>query len=454
MSNKQTAILFSKILTKKLEETDRILPTSIGVRRVRPSNKAVVNELRRQTRAKKKRKKKQSNNEDKNEVDVDSIENDGCVNNDLEYDVEEERFEARDASSKRKCDDNDDVTIQTYNKTEERPIMLSSGENDNEHENKEGDKYGEMQKRQYHRLIVDPKIIEQEIAELNGVDRSAYSNLPAVLSPPMTYQAQIHGYISSGPRIVPNEDQIQKCETLLTENSKKYSVTGAEVNDDLARRWAKVIHESIEIEEVNRNKEKLRPLAYQIIPEPWTRSRPTLIGATLSVKSEQAEVVTSASPLNSTEISRCILSQNIRTNKSDQSSWYNKSHKIIYDCLYNQFSNLHISCGAKFGCDYLLYDTCRSARHAFAGLRVCVTHQPINDLRRDVIFPIPTPYDLSGFVRVLNTAGKLALLAMVAQSDQVDNVGRKKIHVLFVDLALEKVVTAHAHVRKRIEKNR
>ena len=46
---------------------------------------------------------------------------------------------------------------------------------------------------------------------------------------------------------------------------------------------------------------------------------------------------------------------------------------------------------------------------------------------------MPRAYDLAGYVRCLNTAGKLALLGTVVHDDQ------KGCHVSIIDLALEKV---------------
>ena len=61
-----TTILFSKNVVKDLELKYRIPPTSIGVKRIRPSNKAVLKELRRQSRSRKKKRKNQNNNSDIN----------------------------------------------------------------------------------------------------------------------------------------------------------------------------------------------------------------------------------------------------------------------------------------------------------------------------------------------------------------------------------------------------
>ena len=48
-------------------------------------------------------------------------------------------------------------------------------------------------------------------------------------------------------------------------------------------------------------------------------------------------------------------------------------------------------------------------------------------------FPLPRAYDLAGYVRCLNTAGKLALLATVIHDDEMGP------YVSIIDLALEKV---------------
>jgi hypothetical protein len=95
--------------------------------------------------------------------------------------------------------------------------------------------------------------------------------------------------------------------------------------------------------------------------------------------------------------------------------------------LLHRGTNLHLSCGSKFGCDFLVYDGPRTERHAFAGLRVLHCDKAAG-------FPLPTCYDLAGYVRCLNTAGKLALLAMVVKDDE-SNTSR----VALVDLALEKI---------------
>jgi tRNA splicing endonuclease len=107
---------------------------------------------------------------------------------------------------------------------------------------------------------------------------------------------------------------------------------------------------------------------------------------------------------------------------------------IVVSMLHRR-SNLHISCGAKFGCDFLLYDGRRDERHAFAGLRIIERDSALQ-------LPLPTTYDLTGYVRCLNTAGKLALVATVEH----DEAGE---HVAIVDLALEKILPQNKRKRSR-----
>ncbi|KAL3788484.1 hypothetical protein ACHAW5_002543 [Stephanodiscus triporus] len=131
-------------------------------------------------------------------------------------------------------------------------------------------------------------------------------------------------------------------------------------------------------------------------------------------------------------------------------------------------SGLHVACGAAFGCDFLLYDGRREDRHSFAGLRVygsvrshrggdyydevsChIDADSTSEWGGVVRFPMPSAYDLAGFVRTMNTARKIALVAMVARGGRGGRCGDKSniATIAFVDLALEKVLTAHAHVRK------
>ena len=149
---------------------------------------------------------------------------------------------------------------------------------------------------------------------------------------------------------------------------------------------------------------------------------------------------------------------------------------IVFEYLHRE-TNFYVSCGAKFGADFLIYDGPREERHAFAGLRILSP-----PLSQSSALPLPSAYSLTSFVRCLNTAGKLALLATVEEiqhskeeDDDDDDDGvvvldddvhkqeeggkdcNKKIattqyQVAFVDVALEKVLDVHKQKKKSSKK--
>ena len=93
-----------------------------------------------------------------------------------------------------------------------------------------------------------------------------------------------------------------------------------------------------------------------------------------------------------------------------------------------------------------MYDGKREDRHSFAGLRIYTC-----DKRNECKFPVPSAYDLTGFVRTMNTARKLALVATVIKDDDEEGT----VRVLIVDLALEKILSVETHKKKgNIEKRR
>ena len=87
-----------------------------------------------------------------------------------------------------------------------------------------------------------------------------------------------------------------------------------------------------------------------------------------------------------------------------------------------------------------MYDGKRDERHSFAGLRIYSS----NNKEEGIQFPIPTAYDMMGFVRSMNTARKIALIATVVRGR---GRGDTTPRVSIVDLALEKVLTAPTHIR-------
>jgi tRNA intron endonuclease, catalytic C-terminal domain len=247
----------------------------------------------------------------------------------------------------------------------------------------------------YHQLQVNNTALEEELADLRG-DRRGVP--PVLLSPPMTLQAKL---------VILNED-IQR---------PRY-----QLDDNLSKTWAISIKQGMQDAEQIRNGEDMRPMAYQVVPEVWTRLRPDTLndgvqGSLTPTANDIATTVTVTPPESSWSLVTIRQNQNL----------LDSANVVIIDLLYHH-SKLHVSCGVKFGCDYLLYDGPRHERHAFAGLRVL--SGPCN------------PYDLAGYVRGLNTAGKLALVAKVEADGKV----------ALVDLALEKILTAPTHVkRKRYE---
>jgi hypothetical protein len=209
---------------------------------------------------------------------------------------------------------------------------------------------------------------------------------------------------------------------------------------------------------------------------------------------------------------------NKNNNKSLPSTLeYDTCTNIIIEYLYTNSTNLQIACGAKFGCDYLLYDGPRNKRHAFAGLRI-IPFQVLNDNNRQqeqrqhqqqhqyqeqqeemdshkvdnsmttkehddsivisameqneeapktskqcsLHFPVPSPFDLSGYVRCLNTAGKLALLATVVPTNAViektmdgpKNKTAATHRIAIIDLALEKIVATTVNRPKKTLEDR
>ena len=245
---------------------------------------------------------------------------------------------------------------------------------------------------QYHELQINNAAIQEELADLRG-DRDGVP--PVALMPCLALQASRMG-IS-----MPTLDMV-----------------AYELDEPLAEKWAASLKESLEEAEKVRMHEDLRSMAYQLVPEVWKRLMPNM------------EQVTDEQPsLDSYEATDWSwIPMRPRMDPLD-------SDKNIVCSLLHSRTNLHISCGSKFGCDFLLYDGPRQERHAFAGLRVIPDGET------------PRAYDLHGYVRCLNTAGKLSLLARVIREGNCAKVA-------FVDLALEKILTAPRHTKRTVKKER
>jgi hypothetical protein len=264
----------------------------------------------------------------------------------------------------------------------------------------------------YLQLEVNSSAMEQELADLRG-ERDGVP--PVVLSQAMAEQAFQQGIITKDASTAVSDEKQQTQDVV--------------VDDVLGGQWAAALKESMLPAEATRQREEMRPMPYQLVPETWVRMRPTL-GELPSAREAEAEAASPPVPADEKAWSFC----QIRPTKP-----LDADLAAVVQLLHRG-TNLHLSCGAKFGCDFLIYDGSRNERHAFAGLRVL--HCDNNDATG---LPLPTAYDLAGYVRCLNTAGKLSLLATVVKDDKTNT-----RRVALVDLALEKIVqTSTRRSRKK-----
>jgi hypothetical protein len=209
------------------------------------------------------------------------------------------------------------------------------------------------------------------------------------------------------------------------------SICKTELSDEYSEKWAAAVEQSFEAALEVRAKEDMREMPYDLIPQKWTRMRP--------------RISSQASPVEPTDqgLSGVVSGDVIWVDSRLASIAFDKAIDAVVHLLHQQMPTIHVSCGAKFGCDLLLYDGPRTERHAFAGLRVFSSHVDDND---NVVWPLPTAYCLSGYVRCLNTAGKLALIAT-----KVTNTNGISC-IAIVDLALERRASVRLkRVRRRWE---
>lgn len=238
----------------------------------------------------------------------------------------------------------------------------------------------------YVKFDVEKKAIEQELADLRGVRNGV---------PPVAIPSSL-AFLGSQMG-------------LWGEQGSKLK---ALIDDELSQRWALALKESMRPAETARIAEDMRDMPYHIVPEVWSRMRPVIRDEKATVRKTPVVPLKGAAPIPIHMNSRSSMEQN-----------------AVAQVLLSG-SNINMSCGASFGCDLLLYDGNRCQRHAFAGLRVL--YQP-----NDMEFPLPTAYNMAGYVRGLNSAGKLALLAF-AVPDEPDG---ESFRVAIVDLALVKLTT-------------
>jgi hypothetical protein len=385
------AIVFDASLVKQLESPQVRIPANfVGVRRIRPHK--LLEE-----------KKKNTNNREATDVVFtvkDEHGNERRMNNQEKKALKNKLRIQKKEDRKRKRE-----LQQEYSVNENESTSLATTTN-----------LGDSNSR-YYQLAINNAVLEQELAELRG-ERSGLP--PVLLSPAMTLQAQ---------GVLPG-----------TTNGNIDQTCGLVYDHNLSIQWAQLIKASMQPAETARANEQLRPMPYQLTPEPWTRLRPNV---------EERRVETTMRPTHFEPKS----SSNNNNNNSDLHSpppkkcqWANMSCRpptsfdsdvsIIFEYLHKD-ANYYVSCGAKFGSDFLVYDGPRNERHAFAGLRVLQA--------KDGELPIPSAYSLSGYVRCLNTAGKFALLATVVKDTDKE---KPVYRVAFVDMALEKVLTAPTHKKR------
>ena len=298
----------------------------------------------------------------------------------------------------------------------------------------------------YYAMKVSQAAIEEEVAELLGASNRVP---PVVLSAPMVDEA-LHN------------DIIRRASSSGVGSSHDDEIK--EMDQPLSLLWATTLQEAMNIAEEVRSREDMRPMAYRIVPEAWHRLRPeSLLGDSQNIC--KADHQTDSKEDNKDSSNRLQIRDEEKrrwdfiSTRSGLTS-FDDDIALVYKLLYRK-TNLHVACGSKFGCDLLLYDGSREERHAFAGLRICSCTSGDNkslDESAEVVdpkdgsvvsLPLPSSYDLAGYVRCLNTAGKLALLATVIRGED-----GAESRVSIVDLALEKVLSAPTHKKRRRGKKR
>ena len=271
--------------------------------------------------------------------------------------------------------------------------------------------------------------VEQELADLRG---ERHGVPPVMIPPALAHAALVNGHILPGGdshSSLPRSTQ-----------TKQKGKTAIRIDDDLAREWAEALVGSMRPAWAVREQEDMRPMAYEIVPDVWTRLRPKALGVEKCGDAHKPLHSAETKGLENEETEQKIC----RPGKSwafvqirpPSKSSFDSDLALVAEVLH-EHTNIHISCGAKFGCDYLLYDGPRKERHAFAGLRLMTESDDSSSNGVSGAFPLPSAYCVAGFVRCLNTAGKLALLATARRDIRED--GSTVCRIAFLDLKLERV---------------
>ena len=424
-NNNKALILLDASLMKRLQTTCRLPGTYIGVRRIRPSSRHVAQAIvaakrnrkrstkkfqpprmapvaykiidpttgqeRRMTGAEKKAAKQerarlyrlqlqQAKEEYEQEIAND---NTNEINDDDKVDHQEQEAGEEEEEGEEADTNNESISDKSPPEASlETKVAETMADND-----------------KFYYFKINPASVEQEVADLRG----ERSEVPPILLSAGQAHVALTNYLT--PTLAENH---------TNEVTTAVSVANAHVppiDDNHAQKWAAALRASMMPAIQTRRAEDMRAMVYDIMPQAWARLRPPT-GSNISIPSETLEEPT---PSSDRHTLLCTLRPNLPIDKD----W-----NILMQALHG-LKDIHIGCGAKFGCDILLYDGPRSERHSFAGLRLVRS--------TDSSFPLPRVYDLTGYVRCLNTAGKLALLATVVHDNE------KGYRVSILDLALEKL---------------
>jgi hypothetical protein len=432
---RSAVMVFTAPLVQKLNQA-RLPPNYVGVRRIRPSSLSVKAKLLQEGQATTTKLKKYKSQvvfrvstADGQERRMTRQEKKGLK---LQIAMEKKKRKLESTTidkgggenkNKDQRDEHDDENeVDGESPFEKQTFVLTERDNDDDH---------------YLQLPLNSAALEQEIADLRG-ERGGVP--PVFLSPAMAIQAQ---------GILPGTSR----------TSSENCHCSVMYDQELSERWAKEIKDSMIPAETTRCKEDMRPMAYQLMPETWSRMRPDG-NQTIYDSRIQESVFATSDNTHTTTTHACTNGSGLPTvgNACDWAAGVCRSptnmdvdSALVFEYLHQQ-TGFYVSCGAKFGSDFLVYDGPREERHAFAGMRVLSSNSTRTGASTSTSLPLPTAYSLAGYVRCLNTAGKLAILATIVRDDVTDDADANNREILyriaFVDVALEKILSAPTHQKR------
>ena len=239
--------------------------------------------------------------------------------------------------------------------------------------------------------LVQVDAFDEELAALRGERRGIP---PVMLTPAATCVAQELGLFD-----------------VISQSSHRPSIKTT-LNQKLSARWAAELQQSMVPAETSRGKEDMRPMAYRLVPEVWKRLCPSSLWSSNADQDTKKNTMDDSVKMNEDKSQTTSSTAADQQQQQQQQSYslsllrnpspsYDADTYAIFRHL-NQYSNLHLACGALFGCDFLLYDGRREERHSFAGLRVYSGSGNNRDATstqdvgvKGAKFPIPTAYDMT-----------------------------------------------------------